>query len=132
MTYSPSVGPGATPVARMACPPTRRPGGTVSVAAGETTKTIQFTVVNDTLVEVHRSDEFLEAHPDDLQIRDGRVSVKGMPARAMSVGEVASRRNFRKGALLYDFVMAPALELKGKVTFGAIFTMLGVKPAIVP
>jgi hypothetical protein len=35
-------------------------------------------------------------------------------------------RNFRKGALLYDFVMAPALELKGKVTFGAIFTMLGV------
>jgi hypothetical protein len=35
-------------------------------------------------------------------------------------------RNFRKGALLYDFVMAPAMELKGKVTFGAIFTMLGV------
>jgi hypothetical protein len=35
-------------------------------------------------------------------------------------------RNFRKGALLYDFVMGPAVELKGKVTFGAIFTMLGV------
>jgi hypothetical protein len=35
-------------------------------------------------------------------------------------------RNFRKGALLYDFVMGPAMELKGKVTFGAIFTMLGV------
>ena len=35
-------------------------------------------------------------------------------------------RNFRKGALLYDFVMAPAMELKGKVTFGAIFAMLGV------
>ncbi len=35
-------------------------------------------------------------------------------------------RNFRRGALLYDFVMAPAKELKGKVTFGAIFTMLGV------
>jgi hypothetical protein len=35
-------------------------------------------------------------------------------------------RNFRKGALLYDFVMGPAVELKGKVTFGAIFAMLGV------
>jgi hypothetical protein len=35
-------------------------------------------------------------------------------------------RNFRKGALMYDFVMAPAMELRGKVTFGAIFTMLGV------
>jgi hypothetical protein len=35
-------------------------------------------------------------------------------------------RNFRKGALLYDYVMVPAMELKGKVTFGAIFTMLGV------
>ncbi len=35
-------------------------------------------------------------------------------------------RNFRKGALLYDFVMAPAMELKGKVTFGGIFAMLGV------
>jgi hypothetical protein len=35
-------------------------------------------------------------------------------------------RNFRKGALLYDHVMGPAMELKGKVTFGGIFTMLGV------
>jgi len=35
-------------------------------------------------------------------------------------------RNFRKGALLYDFVMGPAMELKGKVTFGGIFTMLGI------
>jgi hypothetical protein len=35
-------------------------------------------------------------------------------------------RSFRKGALLYDFVMAPAIELKGKVTFAGIFTMLGV------
>jgi hypothetical protein len=32
---------------------------------------------------------------------------------------------FRKGALLYDIVMAPARELVGKVTFGGIFTMLG-------
>ena len=35
-------------------------------------------------------------------------------------------RNFRKGALLYDYVMAPAIELRGKVTFGGIFAMLGV------
>jgi Carbohydrate esterase, sialic acid-specific acetylesterase len=35
-------------------------------------------------------------------------------------------RSFRKGGLLYDFVMAPAMELKGKVTFAAIFTMLGL------
>jgi hypothetical protein len=35
-------------------------------------------------------------------------------------------RNFRRGALLYDFVMAPAKELKGRVTFGGIFVMLGV------
>jgi hypothetical protein len=35
-------------------------------------------------------------------------------------------RNFRKGALMYDFVMAPAIELRGKVTFGGIFTMLGI------
>jgi hypothetical protein len=34
-------------------------------------------------------------------------------------------RNFRKGGLLYDFVMGPAMELKGKVTFGAIWTMFG-------
>jgi hypothetical protein len=35
-------------------------------------------------------------------------------------------RNFRKGALMYDYVMGPAIELKGRVRFGAIFTMLGV------
>jgi hypothetical protein len=32
---------------------------------------------------------------------------------------------FRKGGLLYDLVMTPARELKGKVTFAAILTMLG-------
>jgi CO/xanthine dehydrogenase Mo-binding subunit len=41
--------------------------------------------------------EFLEAHPADLEIQDGRVQVKGVPQRAMTVGEVASRHNFRKG-----------------------------------
>jgi hypothetical protein len=35
-------------------------------------------------------------------------------------------RNFRKGGLFYDIVMGPALELKGKVTFGAIFVMHGI------
>jgi hypothetical protein len=34
-------------------------------------------------------------------------------------------RSFRKGGLLYDFVMGPAMELKGKVTFGGIWTMFG-------
>jgi len=33
-------------------------------------------------------------------------------------------RNYRKGGLLYDIVMAPAKQLKGKVTFGGIFSML--------
>ena len=35
-------------------------------------------------------------------------------------------RSFRKGALLYSAVMDPALELKGKVTFAAVWTMLGL------
>jgi hypothetical protein len=35
-------------------------------------------------------------------------------------------RSFRKGGLLYDFVMGPAQELKGKVTFAAVWTMLGL------
>jgi hypothetical protein len=38
-------------------------------------------------------------------------------------------RNYRRGGLFYDVVMAPARELKGNVTFGAIFTMLGVSEA---
>jgi hypothetical protein len=35
-------------------------------------------------------------------------------------------RSFRKGGLLYDFVMGPAMELRGRVTFAAIWTMLGL------
>jgi hypothetical protein len=34
-------------------------------------------------------------------------------------------RNYRKTGLLYNIVMGPALALKGKVTFGGIFVMLG-------
>jgi len=33
---------------------------------------------------------------------------------------------FRKNGLLYDFVMEPAMELRGKVTFGAVFVMFGI------
>jgi hypothetical protein len=35
-------------------------------------------------------------------------------------------RNFRKGRPLYDLVMGPAMELKGRVTFGGIFAMFGL------
>ena len=41
--------------------------------------------------------EFFEVHPADLEIREGHVRVKGAPQRGMTVGEVASRRNFRRG-----------------------------------
>jgi hypothetical protein len=34
--------------------------------------------------------------------------------------------NFRKGGLFYNLLMDPARELKGKVTFAGIFTMLGI------
>jgi hypothetical protein len=33
--------------------------------------------------------------------------------------------NFRRGGLFYNFVMQPAMELRGKVTFVGIFTMFG-------
>jgi hypothetical protein len=35
-------------------------------------------------------------------------------------------RSYRRGAILYDIVMGPAKQLKGKVTFGGIFTMLAL------
>jgi len=35
-------------------------------------------------------------------------------------------RNFRKGRPLYDTVMTPAMELKGRVTFGGVFAMFGL------
>ncbi len=43
--------------------------------------------------------EFMETAPGDLEIRAGRVQLKGAPAggASMSLGEVASRRNFRRG-----------------------------------
>jgi hypothetical protein len=33
-------------------------------------------------------------------------------------------KNYRRGGLLYDYVMGPAKQLKGKVTFAGIFSML--------
>jgi hypothetical protein len=60
----------------------------------------------------------LEMAPDDAQV----ISIgRGHDG---SIGGYC--RNFRKGGLLYDVVMVPAVELKGRVTFGAIFVMLGV------
>ena len=34
-------------------------------------------------------------------------------------------RNYKKGGLLYNIMMAPAIRLKGAVTYGGLFTMLG-------
>jgi hypothetical protein len=39
---------------------------------------------------------------------------------------------FRRGGLLYDLVMDPARELKGRVTFAGIFTMFGQSEHNVP
>jgi hypothetical protein len=88
--------------------------------------------------------------PDSMTGNCGGVGCAGLPAGAgpgmsilraalaaapdsylVSIGRGQSGltggycRSFRKGGLLYDFVMAPAVELKGKVTFAAIFTMFG-------
>ena len=35
-------------------------------------------------------------------------------------------RSYRRGAILYDIVMGPAKQLKGRVTFGGIMTMLAL------
>ena len=35
-------------------------------------------------------------------------------------------RSYRRGSLLYDFVMKPAMELRGKVTFAAVWVMFGI------
>jgi hypothetical protein len=35
-------------------------------------------------------------------------------------------RSYRRGGVLYDIVMGPAKQLRGKVTFGGIFTMLAL------
>ena len=45
--------------------------------------------------------------------------------RGSSLDFSASCFTYRKGGLYYDSVIGPALELKGRVTFGGVFTMLG-------
>jgi hypothetical protein len=35
-------------------------------------------------------------------------------------------RSYRRGGLLYDFVMKPAMELRGRVTFAAVWVMFGI------
>jgi hypothetical protein len=45
--------------------------------------------------------------------------------RGQSLDFNTSCFSFLKGGLQHDFVMGPALELKGKVTFAGLFTMLG-------
>jgi hypothetical protein len=44
----------------------------------------------------------------------------------------AASPEFVKGGLYYDHFMARALELKGRVTFGAVFIMLGITELPVP
>jgi hypothetical protein len=61
-----------------------------------------------------------------------RTALARAPSDAVVVsigkGQDGSRggacKNFRRGGLLYDFVMGPARQLKGKVTFAGIFSML--------
>jgi hypothetical protein len=58
-------------------------------------------------------------------------AVAGPDAYAISIGHGQSGSfqgycsNFRKGGLFYNVVMQPAMALKGRVTFAAIFTMFG-------
>ena len=54
--------------------------------------------------------------PDAYMISIGRGQSLDFGARCAA---------FRKGGLFYDLLMGPALELKGKVTFGGVFVMLG-------
>jgi hypothetical protein len=60
-----------------------------------------------------------------------RALMAAPDAYVVSIGRGASLDfeagcfTFRKGGLYYNDVMAPALELKGKVTFGGLFTMFG-------
>src|SRR6185436_15818018 len=58
----------------------------------------------------------LRAAPDAYIVSIGKGS---------SLDNMAGCFTFRKGGAFYDALVGPALELKGKVTFGGLFTMLG-------
>lgn len=40
-----------------------------------------------------------EARPDDLELRDGRISVRGVPGKSMTLGEVAVKANPLRGTI---------------------------------
>jgi len=56
----------------------------------------------------------LEANPDDLEIRGGRVSVKGSPARSLSLGDVARTVHYESHKLPKG--MEPSLEATNHYT----------------
>jgi hypothetical protein len=67
-----------------------------------------------------------------MAILRSALSVVPEAAHVISLGRGQSGqtngycRSFRRGGLLYDFVMKPALELRGKVTFAAVWVMFGI------
>jgi CO/xanthine dehydrogenase Mo-binding subunit len=65
---------------------THRAGNAVIMAATEAKKV---------LLEV--AAEEMEAAPEDLEVRDGQVSVKGTPQRTMSVFDIALAAHFKQG-----------------------------------
>ena len=65
---------------------THRVGNAVIMAATE---------AKQALLEV--AAEEMEAAPEDLEVRDGHVSVKGSPQRTMSVFDVALAAHFKRG-----------------------------------
>ncbi len=56
----------------------------------------------------------LEANPEDLELTDGRVFVKGSPARALSLGDVARTVHYQSHRLPKD--MEPSLEATNHYT----------------
>lgn len=55
--------------------------------------------------------ELFECHPRDLQIEDGRVSIVGIPGKAVTLGELAQRANPLRGAVVPG--TEPGLESTG-------------------
>jgi CO/xanthine dehydrogenase Mo-binding subunit len=49
---------------------------------------------------LHHAAELLEASPDDLEIADGQVSLRGVPERTVGVDEVAGAATYTFGELL--------------------------------
>lgn len=65
--------------------------------------------------------EMLEASLEDLEIKDGRVSIKGAPdGRSLTVGEVAHARLFRRGGqpIVASGSFDPDSELQDETRYG--------------